>query len=264
MKIATWNVNSVNKRLNLILDFMKKENPDILCLQELKTNDSEFPYFDFQMAGYNSSCFCESRKNGVAVISKFEMQIISRGLGIKQENEEARFISVNIPVSGKILTVSSVYVPVGGFKDFDDFTDEDYCKWNNKLSFLRQLYSYIKKNPQDIIAGDFNMVSKPEDISDKSKQNFICCSPKEIKIMSEFEKLGYDNVGNALKPHGTACSWWGYQSGPYVADSGLRLDHIFCARNKFTYSDINIKKKQWRDVANASDHAPVILECELL
>ncbi len=261
MKIATWNVNSINKRIKLLLEFLEKEKIDVLCVQELKIGYNDFPVFDLKLAGYNSLCSCENGKNGVAIISKYDMQLISNGFE-QNSNREARFIAANIKTPDKNMSIGCVYVPVGGFKDFEDLTEEEITKWNHKLLFLRQFYGYLKKNPLDIVAGDFNMVSKIEDISDKLKQNFICCSPKERKIMYEFEKLGYDNVYNVLYPQKVAYSWWSYQFGYYTSNLGYRLDHILCRQNKFKYSNIDIKHEHWRSVDNASDHAPVVLEFE--
>ncbi len=263
MKIATWNVNSIQKRLPLIIRFLKEENVDILCLQELKTDAADFPAFELTLEGYHSASVCEKGKNGVAIISKHKIEVVSEKLAPKQEltEKEARFILANVWVNDEKISVASVYVPVGGFKDLNELTAEDKEKWNHKLTFLRALYLHLKQTPPDIVLGDFNMVSSLQDISDKTKTNFICCSEKERLIFSEFLKLGYENVYQTLNPNTIAYSWWSYQFGYYTSDLGYRLDHILCKQNRFEYQDICIKKDPWRTHKDASDHAPVILTC---
>lgn len=259
MKISSWNVNSLSKRLSLVLQFLKEEDIDVLCLQELKLEDDSFPIFDFKLAGYDSLFLGEKGKNGVAIISRHALRNVPAQLGSHFLTDEARFITAKISILSHEITIGNVYVPVGGFKDFDFLSQEDMDKWNKKLFFLRGLYSFLKSNPLDIVLGDFNIVSTKNDISEVEKANFICCSQKEREIFSEFLKLGYENTYNIIKPDERAYSWWSYQFGYYQNNKGYRLDHILCKKGVFVYEDICIKKEPWRSHVNASDHAPVIL-----
>lgn len=261
MKIATWNVNSINKRLPLLLDFLKQEDIDILCLQETKATEESFPRFELELAGYKTFCVCEQGKNGVAVLSRYPIKLCDEKLNTP--DNEARFLCVQVEKSDVYFKIACVYVPVGGFKDFSKFNKDDEEKWQKKLTFLRALYRYLKIENISIVAGDFNMISSLNELADKSQTNFICCSEKERKIFSEFLKLGYENVYNTLNPTQTEYSWWSYQFGFYASNIGLRLDHILAKKDSFKFHHIEIKKHPWRDDKNASDHAPIVLNCEI-
>ena len=260
MKIATWNVNSINKRLPLLLDFLRQEDIDVACLQEIKATVENFPSFELELAGYKSCYVCEQGKNGVAILSRHPIKLCDEYLDIP--DKEARFLSVKIQKDNTSLKLACIYVPVGGFKDFSDFNRDDKEKWQKKLTFLRALYRYLKKENISLVAGDFNMISSLNELADKSQQNFICCSEQERKIFSEFLKLGYDNVYNTLNPNKIEYSWWNYQFGFYASNIGLRLDHILAKPDFFRFKNIEIKKHPWRDDKNASDHAPIILDCD--
>lgn len=130
MKIATWNVNSINKRLNLVKSFIECQNLDILCLQELKTNYTDFPLFDFKLYGYNACYTCFGKNSGVAIISKHPIKIVfDKDLC---QNNEARFIVAEVEIENNKISIASVYVPVGGFKDFNTLTPDDTIKWEYK------------------------------------------------------------------------------------------------------------------------------------
>lgn len=260
MKIATWNVNSIQKRLPLILSFLEKENIDILCLQETKISDKDFPAFELKLNGYYSVFSGAGKNNGVAIISKYpvtEQKVTASDILYS----EPRFLLATIQYGGVERTIATVYVPVGGFKDMNFLTKEDREKWNFKLNFLRSLYSFIKKEPIDIISGDFNMVSCLAEISDKSKSNFLCCSERERNIFSEFLKLGYNNAhkGSVESP---VYSWWSYQFGHYQSNIGYKLDHILYQKDSIQCKNAIIANKPWREVKDASDHAPLYAEFE--
>lgn len=266
MKLATWNVNSIRKRLPLVLEFLQQEQIDVLCVQETKTDDVGFPQFELNLAGYKCLSVCEGGHNGVAVISKYPIKQIDTCLPLADTSlkEEARFLSVAIQAESRDISIGCVYVPVGGFKDFNNLDETDILKWQKKLTFLRGLYAYLKKKPLDIIAGDFNIVADEKDISDKTKTNFICCSPKERAIFAEFLKLGFDHVYRLLNPDKIAYSWWSYQFGYYQSDLGYRIDHILCRQKKFHYRQMHICKDPWRGFPDTSDHAPVVLDMTVL
>lgn len=262
MKIATWNVNSIRKRLPLLLQFLQNEQIDVLCVQETKTDYAGMPQFELNLVGYKCLSVCEGGQNGVAIITRYPIKQIADKLLLADTElqQEARFLSAHVSIEGQDVSIGCVYVPVGGFKDFKALDETDELKWQKKLMFLRGLYAFLKKNPIDILAGDFNIVADERDISDSTKINFICCSPKERLIFNEFLKLGYDHVYRILNPDKIAYSWWSYQFGYFQSNMGYRIDHILCRSNRFQYRQMEILKYPYRQLPDTSDHAPVVLE----
>lgn len=266
IKIATWNVNSINKRLPLLSSWVSEVQPSILFLQELKCPFDKFPLFDLKFLGYESLFICQEKMHGAAILSKYPLKLITDKLPMLPQDkmQEARFIAAEVFFPQRKLTVGSVYVPAGGFNDINLLSLEEKRKFETKINFLRRLYKFLKETPLDILGGDFNIAPRLIDISDQTKQNFICCSPKERSIFEAFLDLGYANGYNEVKPYEKAYSWWSYQFGYQASNRGYRLDHILCRNNLFRYKDAEIDRKNTMGKTNSSDHAPVILTLDLV
>lgn len=265
IKIATWNVNSINKRLSLLMEWVSFHQPDILFLQELKCPFDKFPSFDLKFLGYDSLCVCQEKMHGSAILSRHPMELITDKLPtITADNtQEARFIAAKVKLPQKEITVGSVYVPAGGFSDISQLSVEEKVKFETKINFLRRLYKFLKENQLDVLGGDFNIAPRLQDMSDETKQNFVCCSSKERSIFEAFLDLGYINGYNEVKPYEKAYSWWSYQFGYQAANLGYRLDHILCKENIFRYNEACIDRQGTMKRADSSDHAPVILRLDI-
>ena len=161
MKIISWNVNSVRARIENILNYIKDEKPDILLLQEIKTQDQTFPYDIFKEIGYTSYVFGQKSYNGVAIISKIEINKISREF-IKDNLSQSRIITGEIFLKNKNITLINIYVPNGNPVDTE--------KYNYKKEWLKKLINNVKKklkqNSNLIIAGDFNIIPEELDVFD--------------------------------------------------------------------------------------------------
>ena len=157
MKISCWNVNSVRARVENIKSYLLKYKPDILMMQEIKTEDPTFPYDDFSALDYESHVFGQKSYNGVAIISKHKLENIRIDL-IKDKLKQSRIISAEIRFKKKIIQLINIYTPNGNPVDTDKYTYKK--EWVDSL--IKQLKSLSKKNENIILAGDFNILPSAE------------------------------------------------------------------------------------------------------
>lgn len=219
MKIATFNTNSVRARLPIITDWLTKEQPDILALQEIKVQDRDFPVNEFEELGYNTVTRGQKSYNGVAVISRFEPEHIIRNL-YREEDEQARFLSVLI--SG--ITIINVYVPQGFSPDSEKFT--------YKLKWLEDLLIFIEKNhtPESpvIFLGDFNVAMDERDLYDpEGLRGSAGYHPEEQKRLSKFFEWGFIDIFRKYHSEGGLYTFWDYRiPNALKRKMGWRLDYI--------------------------------------
>ena len=159
MIISSWNVNSVRARIENIKSYLLKYNPDILMMQEIKTEEINFPFDDFSSMDYECQVFGQKSYNGVAIISKNKLTNIKKDL-IKDKLKQSRIISAEFQYKKKYIQLINIYTPNGNPVDTEKY---DYKKkWLNDL--LKQLKILLKKNPNVIIGGDFNIIPSAEDV----------------------------------------------------------------------------------------------------
>ena len=256
MKIATFNTNSIRVRLPAILDWLEKEQPQILCLQETKAQDKDFPAEPFERAGYDLVFTGQKSYNGVAIISKTSIDKISQNLYNKGD-EQARFISVRI---GDIPVIN-VYVPQG----FAPGTE----KFEYKLQWLKDLLSYIKKNNDPgmplLITGDFNVALEPIDLFDpEGHRGEVGFNPEEQKILREFLDWGLVDIFRKHQPGAGHYTFWDYRTPNALKRKiGWRIDYIFATAPLAKES-----KNSWIDIKprmlkRPSDHTFLVAEFDV-
>lgn len=254
MKIATWNVNSINARLNSVLSWVSEHGPDVLLLQEIKCVNEAFPALAFEEVGYNLAIHGQKTYNGVAILSKLPLEDVTTTF-LKDDNE-ARYIEA---VTGSVR-VASVYVPNGRSLDSDRF---DY-----KLDFMRQLETRLKKvltyDEMFVFGGDYNIAPFDEDIFDStlSGSKTLLCSPLEQEALRRILNLGcYDAIRMLHPPsesdHHTHFTWWDYRAGAFANDMGFRIDHLLISPKSLDHLTAGGIDKKVRGEKQASDHAPV-------
>ncbi|MBD3278609.1 MAG: exodeoxyribonuclease III [Candidatus Aegiribacteria sp.] len=255
MKVATWNVNSIRAREDVVLRWMDLSSPDILCIQETKVQEELFPRNGFEKMGYTVSLNVQKTWNGVAVFSKNEPLKVSRGLPSGFLGDQKRLITVEFPN----LTVVNVYVPNGGEVNLDKFQD--------KLKFLEELRDYTKNLSNGkplVLLGDFNVAPEEEDVYDAELLNGrVCFHPKERKRLRDILSSGLTDVYRSFHPNGKAYSWWDYRAAAFRRKMGMRLDLVLVngpALEKAVSCEIDPEPRGWK---KPSDHTPVILELEL-
>ena len=254
MKIATWNVNSVNVRLPNILKYLEDYQPDILCLQELKCSEDKYPLDDFVSAGYHSLQSCQKTYNGVSIISKSQgMDCHSNPVAIN--DDEMRSISATFGD----LRVINLYVVNG-----QSIGSEKYI---HKLKWLKIAHQYIKQqltlHRKLVVVGDFNIVPNENDASNFSSED-ILCSDKEREALQAILDLGLTDCYKPmddLSPY----TWWDYRAGAFHKDIGYRIDLLLgspALLKEIQHYEVHrdTRHKSWcPEQPKTSDHAPVMI-----
>jgi len=256
MKIISWNVNSVRARIINILDYIKIDSPDILLLQEIKTQDENFPYEEFKKIGYDSHVFGQKSYNGVAIISKIEVKNINKDF-IKDDLKQSRIITGEIQIKKKKIELINIYVPNGNPVETEKY---DYKKaWLKK--FISNVKIKLSKNSNLLIAGDFNIIPEEIDVYDFSRYENDALGKLEIrKKFRELLNLGFKDVYRFKNKDKQEYTFWDYFAGSWQKNYGMRIDHFLLSNNLLdNISSININKKP-RSKVKPSDHTPIELK----
>ena len=256
MKIISWNVNSVRARITNILEYIKDTLPDILFLQEIKTQEESFPYEDFKNVGYESHVFGQKSYNGVAIISKVKIENLKKDF-IKDDLNQARIISGEILLKKKKINLINIYVPNGNPIDTDKY---EYKKnWLKK--FITRIKKELGKNSNILIAGDFNIIPEEIDVYDFKRYENDALGKLEIrKKFREILNLGFNDIYRLKNKNKQEYTFWDYFAGSWQKNYGMRIDHFVLSNNLLeNVTSININKKP-RSKTKPSDHTPIELE----
>lgn len=251
-KIATWNVNSIRVREKQVVDWLQRNNIDIVLLQELKCQLDHFPKDEFESLGYN--CYVRGQKtyNGVAILSKYPADEVIYNFPNNPCEDEARFIEISLDLPIGYSRVSSVYVPNGGEVGSD--------KFQKKLIFLKELGSYLDSIDFDeklIIGGDFNVAPEENDVySEKEMQDQTCFTLEERNLIRKIKNKGLVDPADLFTKDFT---WWDYRAGCFQNNKGLRIDYFLMDPNLCSVARGVSVDKLARSQEKASDHAPVCL-----
>ena len=253
MKIISWNVNSVRARIENIKAYIKDSSPDILFLQEIKTQNENFPNDDFEKLGYMSYVFGQKSYNGVAIISKTKLKNIKIDL-IKDKLKQSRIISAEVEYKKKNIQLINIYTPNGNPVDTEKY---DYKKdWMDQL--IKQLKSLSKKNSNIILAGDFNVIPAAEDVYNvKSFEDDALYRLEIRKKFREMLNLGFSDVYRHFNEDKEGYTFWDYMRGAWQKNNGMRIDHFLVSNSLIDLvKDININKDP-RGREKPSDHTPI-------
>ena len=256
MKIISWNVNSVRARIENILNYIKDSSPDILFLQEIKTQNENFPTDIFKTAGYHSYVFGQKSYNGVAIISKFKIENINNEF-IKDKLKQSRIISGDFVVKKKKIKLINIYVPNGNPID----TEKYEYKKNWLTLFNKAIKKEISSNSNIIISGDFNVIPEEIDVYDAKRYENDALYKLEIrKKYRELINLGFIDVYRYFNQSKQEYTFWDYFAGSWQKNYGMRIDHFLVSHNLMdNVKSININKKP-RSKIKPSDHTPIELE----
>ena len=255
MKIISWNVNSVRARIENILNYIKDSKPDVLLLQEIKTQEVNFPKDTFKNIGYGSYIYGQKSYNGVAIISKLKLSNINIDF-IKDELNQARIITGEIFLRKKKIDLINIYVPNGNPIDTQKY---DYKKnWLEK--FINSIKKRLKKNSNILIAGDFNIIPDEIDVHDFKKYENDALGRLEIrKKFRELINLGFKDIYRLINKKKQEYTFWDYFAGSWQKNYGMRIDHFLLSNNLINnVSSVNINKKP-RSKTKPSDHTPIEL-----
>lgn len=249
--LATWNINSIRVRLNLILSWLREKKPDIVCFQETKVEDDKFPKWEFESIGYNVVTFGQKSYNGVAIISKYPLDNVQYGFmdNFDSENKRVLWCTANK------VRICNVYVPQGASVDSDKFT--------YKLNFLDKLYQEVfeqqKTHDMLVVAGDFNIAPDERDIfNPEAHLGKVSFHPDEHSALNKLKNTGMKDAFRLFNKDGEIYSWWDFRTRGFERNEGMRIDHIWISnslvkRCKSCEIDASVRSK-----SRPSDHAPVI------
>ena len=260
MKITTWNVNSVNARLEHLIKFIKEDQSDIYFLQELKTINEGFPTEEIKDIEYYSYINGQKAWNGVAILSKKKLKITNLKIP-NYLDENARFIETEIKLKKikKNIKLINIYLPNGNPIDSEKF---DY-----KITWMKKFNEYIlglkDKSTPILIGGDFNVIPSDEDVySPENFKNDACTHPFTREQFRILLNNGFTDIVKYFIGGKTNWTFWGYRGGGWQKGNGLRIDH-FLTTPEITdivkKVEVNRKPRGWE---KASDHTPVTVEIE--
>ena len=256
MLISSWNVNSVRARIENIKSYLLKVKPDILMMQEIKTEDMNFPYDDFSSLNYESHVFGQKSYNGVAIISKNKLKNIRFDL-INDKLKQSRIISADIKFKDKNIQLINIYIPNGNPVDSEKY--EYKKKWLDDL--IKQSKSLIKKNPNIIIGGDFNIIPSSDDVyNSKSFEEDALYRLEIRKKLREMINLGFNDIYRHFNKTKEGYTFWDYMRGAWQKNNGMRIDHFLVSNSLIDkIKSVNINKHP-RGREKPSDHTPIEIE----
>ena len=253
--LATWNINSVRLRENLVARLMREEAPDVLCLQECKSPVDKIPMEQFEALGYRHMVARGQKGyNGVAIFSKMEIEEIAA--------EDFASLGHARHIAGRLengVTVHNFYVPAGGDKPNREINE----KFGQKLDYLSEMTAYFKANTPEraILVGDLNIAPREDDVWDHKKLlKVVSHTPVEVEALAQTQRSGgWVDVTRADIPEGNLYSWWSYRSPDWdTADKGRRLDHVWATPDIAGHAHSSRVIRDVRGWEQPSDHAPVI------
>lgn len=250
MKIATWNVNSLKVRLEQVQSWLAEQQPDVLCLQETKTEDKNFPVAEIQQAGYQVVYSGQKTYNGVAILSKQAATELQYGIpGFA--DEQKRVLAATIDG----IRIVCVYVPNGQSIDSD--------KYQYKLAWLNALQAWLKdelqRYPRLALLGDYNIAPEDRDVHDPAAWvGNVLVSEPERAAFKGLQQLGLRDAFRLFEQADKSFSWWDYRMMGFRRNQGLRIDHILLS-SELNCSACSIDKAP-RKLERPSDHTPVLAE----
>ena len=254
MKIATWNVNSLRVRLPQVLDWLQRQRPDVLCVQETKIEDKDFPHAAINEAGYEVVYCGQKTYNGVAIISRDTPDAVVTALPGAEDVQKRLIVAT---VGG--VRIINVYVPNGAAVGSE--------KYAYKLDWLQRLTDYLaaelERHALVAVLGDYNIAPEDRDVHDPGAwEGSVLVSDEEREAWRGLRVLGLADVFRQFEQPEGSYSWWDYRAAAFRRNMGLRIDHILCnaplaQRCQACYIDTEPRR-----LPRPSDHAPVVAELD--
>ncbi|MDY7523219.1 exodeoxyribonuclease III [Sphingomonas sp. 10B4] len=250
MKIVTFNINGIKARLPRLLEYLAEQQPDVVCLQELKTSDETFPEADIRAAGYGVLWHGQKSWNGVAILAKGQDPVErQRGLGGEPEDEHSRYLEAEIDG----LVVASIYLPNGNPQPGPKF---DYkLRWIDRLAARARVL--LADELPVVLAGDYNVIPNDDDTySVRAMQDDALMQPESRAGFRTLVAQGWTDALRTRHPGGGVWTFWDYQAGAWQRDAGFRIDHLLLspmAADRLLDAGVD---KAYRAREKASDHAP--------
>ncbi len=259
MRLATWNVNSINARLESVLDWFRSVQPDVACLQEIKCTDDKFPAEAFESLGYNVAVHGQKSYNGVALLSKTPLEDVRRGLPGDEGDDHARYLEA--VVSGpRPIRVAAIYLPNGNPVGTEKFAYK--LAWLDRLR--RHAAELLTFEEPLALAGDYNVIPEPADADDPSAwAGDALFQPDSRAAFRALKWLGLTDAYMEVDGAPGGYTFWDYQAGAWRRNHGIRIDHVLLspqAADRLRACEIH---KEVRAGEKPSDHVPVVVELDM-
>jgi exodeoxyribonuclease-3 len=252
MKIATWNINSLRVRLPHVQRWLEQTNVDVLAVQEIKMENSNFPQDAFTQLGYHCQVNGQKTYNGVAIISRFAIEAVEMALP-NFLDEQRRVIAATI----NNIRIINLYVPNGEAVDSP--------KYHYKLAWLQALHDYLidqlKQHEKVVVLGDINIAPEDQDVHDPERwRGQVLFSESERHMLQKIIQIGFKDSFRLFPQAPKLFSWWDYRAVAFRRNAGLRIDHIFLNEKLAVACQSCVIDKEPRRWEQPSDHAPVVAE----
>ncbi len=259
MKIATFNINGVKARIEALTTWLQDSAPDVAVLQEIKSVDEEFPRQAIEDLGYNVETHGQKGFNGVAILSKFPLEDVTRGLPGDDSDEQARWIEATV-IGEKALRICGLYLPNGN--------PAPGPKYDYKLAWMERLYSRAKAlmelEEPALMCGDYNIIPQPEDAACPSAwTDDALFLPESRAAFRSIVNLGFTEAFRARQTTSGHYSFWDYQAGAWDRNDGIRIDHFLLTPQCADLLNDCWIEKDLRGREKPSDHVPVWVDLAL-
>ena len=256
MKIATWNINGVRARIDTLKTWLAQAQPDVVCLQEIKSVTAAFPAEEIESLGYNLAVHGEKGFNGVALLSKTPLEDVRRGLPGDDADAQARYVEATTVSGQTAVRVASIYLPNGNPLG---------PKFDYKLAWMNRLLGHARGLLEDelplVLAGDYNVIPEPIDARNPEQwTGDALFQPQSRAAFRSLLNLGLTDAVRACHAEAGLYTFWDYQAGAWNKDHGIRIDHLLLspqAADRLRGVSIEKHVRSWD---KPSDHVPVMVE----
>ncbi|WP_374569922.1 exodeoxyribonuclease III [Phenylobacterium sp.] len=259
MRLATWNVNSINARLETVLKWFEAAAPDVACLQEIKCVDEKFPAEAFERLGYNVAVHGQKTYNGVAMLSKTPLEDVRRGLPGDESDDQARYIEA--VVSGpRPVRVAGIYLPNGNPVGTDKFA--------YKLAWMARLNAHVREllklEEPFAVMGDYNVIPEEADVENPADwAGDALFQPESRAAFRALKWLGLTDAYMQADGAPGGYTFWDYQAGAWPKNNGIRIDHVLLSPQAADHLEGCVIHRDVRGWDKPSDHVPVVIELDL-
>ena len=257
MKIATWNINGIKARIEGLLAWLTESRPDVVCLQEIKSVDDAFPAAAIEDLGYHVETHGQKGFNGVAILSRFPLENVHRGLPGDESDDQARFMEAVVSTDTGMVRVAGAYMPNGNPVDSPKLTYK--LAWMDRLESWAR--SQIRLEEPLVIAGDYNII--PEPIDAKRPERWIDDAlflPESRQSYRRLLACGFTDAVREVENGQDIFTFWDYQAGAWQKNNGIRIDHLLLspeAADRLSSVGIDKHVRAWE---KPSDHVPVWID----
>lgn len=260
LRIATWNINGVKARIEVLTAWLKETAPDVACLQEIKSVDEGFPREAIEDLGYNVATHGQKGFNGVALLSKEPLEDITPRLPGNEDDDQARYLEGTLAHSNGAIRIASLYLPNG-----NPITNN---KFTYKLAWMERLAAHadalLAEETPFVLAGDYNVI--PDDIDVHNPDAWTDDALFQPETRAAYRALlakGLTDGLRACRPLEEAYTFWDYQAGAWQKNNGIRIDHLLLSpgvADQLVSADIDRHVRGWE---KPSDHVPVWVELDV-